>query len=698
MDNGNNGVSQQSIERIEGALTGDLDVLALGMTDDEIRSGIGNRVTTAEKFWNDKLKLDMVRDKVEKYWLNNYYSADDLYDFQAEYKDPRIFTAIETLVALVCSRPPQPIATQAYDSEASYELAQQAQKTLLSKYEDLYLKGKFQMVARHLLLGYRVGVMKYRWDNTVGKLQDDGTRFGDIDVGVLRGQRVVIDAGAQDINNIPLIGEYRSDMLEDLCETYSEKKDDILREHGKSAGTAIDMTRREGYMEVHFTTREKTTKQKIEAIAWKYKTVVLASNKTPFWNYDETYQNQQGQQQQANFLTKPQKPYVLYNYLNLGRWVIDDISLTELAIPLQEIHDKRGRQFVENADQGNGGWVFNTKMVKAEDASAWINNPGDKILANGNVNEAVTRLPAPTMDKSVMEDKIDARNEIDNVFGTHGAIRGEITRNKTLGQDVMSQRGDAARLNVLATAIEDGADRLYKGMMQVMKVFYDEPQLIRFNAQDDAVSFFSYGRDQIEDGLGIRVKTGSVLPEDPVAKKDETIQTMAVLDPLSMAEGLNKPNPKEWAKRNFYYRVLPDKYMTEILGITPDAGQQDPSAMQHIQMLNQGQQVPPEPSPTKEHLATHQGFMEAPEFKSLPPQIQQLHLQHIQGELANAKQQMGMGQQRPGQPPTAGGGQGEGEPGTLDANVPLGAHSGFQIAGTPPSLRIPQSAIITKQK
>lgn len=688
MDQGNVTVGEYRQERIEGAETSDLDVLSLNMTDDEIARAIGNRVNTSEKFWNGKLDLDKSREKVEKYWLSNYYSEDDLYDFQAPYKDPRIFTAIETLVALVSNKPPQPLVTQAYDSDGSYELAQQLQKVLLSKYEDLYLKSKFQMVVRHLLLGYRLGVMKVGWDDTVGALQDDGTRFGDLEVNTLRPQRVVIDAGAQDINNIPLIAEYKSEMLEDLLEMYPDKKDEIIKEKGKSSGVALDMTKREGYLEVHFTTRDKETKQRIEAIALKCGTVVLSSTKTPFWNYDETYTDDRGTPREANFLTKPQKPYVFFNFLNLGKWVIDDISLTELAIPLQEIHDKRGRQFVENADQGNGGWVFNTKLVKAEDAAAWINNPGDKILSNGNVRDAVARLPAPQMDKSVMDDKIDARNEIDNVFGTHGAIRGEVTRSKTLGQDVMSQRGDAARLNVLATALEDGADRLYKFETQVIKVFYDVPQLVRYNAQDDLVNFFSFGRDQIEPGVAIRVRTGSVLPEDPIAKKQETIELLPVLDPLAIAKGMNVENPKEWAKRNFMYRMMPDRYMVEYLDLDAGDNQQDPLAMQHIELLNKGQEVPPEPAPSKEHLATHQQFIEAPEFKNLPPEIQQLHLAHSEQELSAAKQQMGMGDERPGAPPAA-------QPATPeDQNIPLGAESGLPIAGQPATMNVPKSAIL----
>lgn len=681
MDQGNNSINQPMMkERVEGNVTGDLDPLSLGMTDEEIAKAVGNRVTQAEAYWNKNLALDTIREKVDKYYLNTYYSQDDLFNFQIAYKDNRLFTAVETLVALVVSRPPQPLAMQAYNTEASYELAQQLQKALLCKYEDLYLKGKFQMIARHILMGYRIGVMKYRWDENIGAIQDDGTRFGDVAVDVIRPHRIVLDAGAQDKTDIPLIAEYRSDSIDDLVERYPDKKDDIFKEFGMKKPTSTKV----GFMEIHFTTHDKTTGKRTEAITWKYKNVILDSTKSPYWNYEEEYTDDTGKTRQSNFLERPTKPYVIFNFLNLGKWVIDDTSLMDQAIPQQEIVNKIGRQILENAEQANTGTIWNSKFIKQDEVAKLIGDPGERVMSNGNVTEAAMRLPYNQLAPYVINEKVDARNEIDNIFSTHGAIRGESTDSKTLGQDVLSQRGDSARIAILATAMEDGADQLYKGLTQMFKVFYDVPQLFRYDGGDGQTNFFSYGRDQIEDGLGIRVKSGSVLPEDPVAQKQETIQTMAILDPLSIAEGLHKENPMEWAKRNFYYRVLPDKYMTEILKIDPNAGAaQDPLALQHIQMLNQGQPIPPEPSPTKEHLATHQSFIENPQFKQLPPDVQQIHIQHIQAELQNAKGAMGMGDQRPGTPTEASQASAgsTGTPDTTDAN-PVGA-PGKPIVASP---------------
>jgi hypothetical protein len=343
---------------------------------------------------------------------------------------------------------------------------------------------------------------------------------------------------------------------------------------------------------------------------------------------------------------------------------------------------------VENADQANAGTVLNSDMIKATEVAKLLGDPGEKLMVKGDVRMAAARLPVNLLPEYVMQDKLDARNEIDNIYSTHGATRGEVTHNKALGQDVLSQRGDGTRIQTLATSIEDGSDRVYKGMVQMAKVFYDIPQLQRYSSPDTGTNFSDFGQKQIEPGVKIRVKSGSVLPDDPIAKREETVQMMAVLDPLSIAEGLNKDNPKEFAKRIMYYRVFPDKYVTEILGGDANGGNgQDASAVQEIQMMSNGQTVPPQASPTKEHMATHQAFMESPQFKQLPPEIQKIHMVHVQAELANLKAQMGMGDQRPGQPPAAEAPAAPVQPGMPPAPSPANAATEPPgQTGTPPQV------------
>lgn len=609
------------------------------ISETEIVQIIGNRVANAEQFWNQRLNLKEVRETNEKYWLGTYFDPKKLYDHQVPYQDPRIFISIETLIPMALSRPPQPIVSQAYDTDASKELARNLQDILLAKYEDLYIKEKLMMVTRHLLMGYRLGVLKYSWDNTVGQLKDDGSRMGDIRVDVIRPQRLVIEAGANDINDIPLIGEYQQSTLDQLCYKFPDKKDDILKEGGLQAGVKPSLTKEVGSIEIWFSYYKDKGKQ--EAVAWKYNTLLLGSMKNPNWNYDEMVIGDDGKKRYTNFLDKPSKPYALFNHLNTGRYVIDDTSLTDQARTPQDVLDKRGRQIIENADAANSGLIFNSDMISQESAAQLIGDPREKVMVKGDVRSAATRLPPNGLEDYVVMDKQDSRSIIDNIFNTHGAMRGEVSNSKTLGQDVLSQRGDISRIQTLATSIENGADRLYKGMVQMMKVFYDESQVIKFTGSDGKTSFIEFSNMSIEDGIKVRIKTGSVLPDDPISRQEQTIQALAILDPLSIGEGLNKEDPKDFAKRLMYYRMFPDKYIMEYLNEDPMSSSIDPSAQQEIEVMNSGQEAPPQQNPSKAHLATHDAFMNSPQFKGLPPEVQQLHTMHVQAEVDNAKKALG---------------------------------------------------------
>ena len=200
------------------------------------------------------------------------------------------------------------------------------------------------------------------------------------------------------------------------------------------------------------------------------------------------------------------------------------------------------------------------------------------------------------------------------------------------------------RLQTITDALEDAADKLFKALVQMMKVYMDEEDLIRFTPSEGKTRFIKWSQDKIEDGIQVRVKAGSALPKDKFALKNETIQAIAILDPLSIAEGLDKPNPKEWAKRLVYYRFFMDKYLAEILG--DDGSEVDSQAMGDLQALMAGQQPPVPDAPSKEYIATIEQFMKSPGFQSLQdPAVKQAIVEFAKAVMAKAQAGIGEGQE-----------------------------------------------------
>ncbi len=432
-----------------------------------------------------------------------------------------------------------------------------------------------------------------------------------------------------------------------------------MREVGVSKGLAMPMSRRLSYLELWFSYFKGKSKK--EATAWKYKRLILGTERNLHWNFEETEQDQHGNLIPTNFFESPRKPYILFNHLNKSKYVIDDTSLMEQSINQQDILNKRGRQIVENADQANSGEVYSTDAISEKTVSRIVGAPREKILVKGNVNNAVTRLPQNLLPNYVIQDKLDARSQIDNIFGVHAPIKGEGANSPTLGQEVLSQRGDVSRTRTMANSMEAGAERLYQGMVQMMKVFYTEDDEGKgqdiSTADGNGKSLFTkdFSRRSIEAGTKIRVKAGSVLPDDPVAKAQAATQAISILDPMTIGETLGPTlgieDPKEFAKRLMFMQLSPDRYLTEILGDKVEgADSQDEEAVAHQQAIISGEPAQPSQDPTKEHLATHQQFIESPEFKQLPPEAQQAMADHIQQEIDVTKGGLGKQEQPQEQP------------------------------------------------
>lgn len=603
---------------------GEYDPLTLEISNEELLNHAHNRVKNSKSFWDEKLNLTKVSEENKNYWLNK--TLPELDDDQTPYANNRIFTAIEQLIPMVTSRPAQPIVMEDEDDEYGRQKADDAQDFLLAYYEDHKLKKKLRLVARHLLTGQRRAIIKYWFDPNKGKLLENGEMEGEIDCGVILPSRIVFDSNSKDPEDITLISELIPTTNEELLARFPDSKQD-LEDAGystKESGKYIE------YRETWFTYYKG--KKRYECLLCHIEDkVVLAKSLNPHFNYETPSEN---------FFVSPKKPYIVFNHLNFGEYVIDETSYVEQAKLLQDIVNKRGRQIVENADTANSGLIFDQNKVDRADVERLRMTPQERLLVDGDVDKAATRLPMNILPNYVIQDKQDARNEIDNIFGTHDPIRGEGSGNRTLGQDVLSQRADISRATPLSESLEEGMVLLYEGLLQMAKVFYTEDRKVKRYQPNGKTRSFKFSGKKITQEQSLRVKSGSMLPDNPTAKAQETIQLLAILDPLSIAEGLGKENPEEFAKRMFLVKADPVRYAQEYLGISAQQ-QQDREALEHIAQLNEGVPVPPLPEPSQEHLAGHQAYVESPEFAQLPQEIKNLHMAHVQQEVDNAKALVG---------------------------------------------------------
>lgn len=585
-------------------------VFGLDVSDEELLRLIKSPIDKSKAHWEDKKgpNLTEARRRNRAYWLGEQVDDRDLYDYNVKYIDNRIFVAVETVSSAVSARNPQPEAAPAQNTITSTQLAKDVENALLA-YADKYRLNMmaFRPAVRHLLI-YRLGVLKQRWDEGLGP-------NGDIRTEYVHPNDILVDKDALPGDNPRFIRQTLRATIEELCIKFPEKEDAVYKMYGINRGVRSQLGKMVAYHETWFTYYKDG--KAMEGVAWTLdEKIVLGKMPNPNWVEES------GGKVRKNFLDSPVKPFFPINYLNLGESWIDDTTSVEQSIALQNNLNKRGRQIIENADQASGGLTLNSTMIEGKAAQELTGDPMEKLMVAGDVRAAAARLAPALLPSYVMEDKYDARNEIDNIFATQSISRGEESKNNTLGQDQLLLRQAMGRQEDIVRAIDDLAHRLYRHTVQMMKVYYTEEHWFAVNGEDGQFDFIAIKSDKIEDGLDIKVKSGTSLPLDKAAMRQTALQLAGegLIDPLSLYEDLGMPNARKRTERLLKWqqeKVAPGTYLKDM-----QEEEFDREAFMDIQVLLAGKTPKVRDDVSAEYLAYITKFMISGLFRAQKPEIQ----------------------------------------------------------------------------
>jgi hypothetical protein len=457
------------------------------------------------------------------------------------------------------------------------------------------------MLATHGLQVKREGYIKLRWDPSIAK-------NGEVVCEYVQPEDIIVDKDAK-MGQIPrfITHVIRNHTVEEILGQLPEAQQKIYELVGanrkdKQGNLVAYKTQLGKKITIYETWFRYLEDGKMKSgVCWTDENIkmVLAKDPNPNWNYDTDKEHL------GNILPEAAPPIIPINYLNDGSSYIDQTSLLEQAAPLQRVLDKRGFQIMENADQAGGGMIFNTKMISKEEMAQLYGSPDERIGVNGNVTEAIMRVAPPPLPNYVILDKNDARNEIDNIFATHAPLRGEDSGSKTLGQDVMQQRGDLSRMDDVSRALERMARNVFRYLFQMWKVYYTEDHYFAKTGEGGQFDFVLMRADLIHDGADIRISSGSMRAPDKISQQKWVSDLIQVgyIDPLTVFEvmqGGNLPSPQKMLERLMLFKTDPMTYMGK-------AKEDDISreAVQDIQVLNGGEM----PELRDEYPPTYLNFM-----------------------------------------------------------------------------------------
>lgn len=589
-------------------------IFDLNMDDAKIIQSLNHRIEEAKTFFDDKegYNLTNAREANMRMWLGKHWYKQPMYSYSHRFIDPRIFVATQELVSYLTANVASPEIWPADNSPVAKMLARDIEDWLKADNDAIHLNEKMRSVIYHLLLK-RFGMLKLRWDENEGK-------NGAIVTEAVDPASIVVDQYAALGEEPEFISHTMKASVEELCEKFPDKADAIRSAVGIVRGTTRQMTAMKEYREVWFTWYDNNVRK--EAVAWILGSVVMGKMDNPNWNDSG-----------SNLLDMPPKPFIPFNFINDGSSWVDQTTLIEQAWFQQDQLNKRGKQIAEIIDRANGTKVFSSEALGDQDVADLSDHPNQKVVVDAqDVRTAFANVAGIAPDQTMLNDKLDSRQEIDVIMGVSTQAT---EQSDTLGQDLIIKNKAQGRQDDIVRALETGLDRYYKVKTQMMKVYLTKEHyysVTKDNAEFDTVAM---SKSKIPEGLTIRVQTGTTLPFDKQrgAQIALKLAEMGQIDPISLYEDLDLPDAEKRAKRLMEYKTDPLSYVG---GINDDDA--DRTAWADFISIMDGGTAEPREDIDQKHVEEHTKQMMLPQFLTADPLRKQAFIFHVQQEAALLQQ------------------------------------------------------------
>lgn len=489
-----------------------------------------------------------------------YYAGDQTYKnevspYNSDTVYNRIFEGTETIVPIVTGSSHQFVCVPGAENELSIANARALQTVLARKYTSLDAQKKNETVVRDMILK-RFGVIEYGWNPDTD----------DIDWWTIDPRNVIVPRMKCDAHDLPYImvmEEYTAGELEenfpgvDLTQLTKGNAPAQIQTTNYTPVGVINIMRpmEDLYLILKVVTNDYWV--------WMQNNTVIRREKNLYWDWDGEDEKvavtrpsgkvvKKSFKRFYNFLDRPQKPYVFFTPFTTGDSPIADASLAEIAMPIQDDINIQKRQIANNlVRMGNGQVYIDADSLTDEVIEQISSEPGLILVGKGLASENRIRrepgTPLPTAHFNNLAASIQA---FDNVFGTHGSVRGA-SSSQTLGGQVIDRQQDLSRIDQFTRELNRGMGRLANGLTQLMKMFYDEAHVIPIIGKDMSISFMPFTRDQIDDNVILEVKSGTPVMLDPVARSNRAIQLWQLggIDPETFFSELQFADPQEMAEK-----------------------------------------------------------------------------------------------------------------------------------------------------
>jgi hypothetical protein len=531
------------------------------MPDDVLDKLLIKELDKDTDYWNQKpWQLREADLNNTKYFLGDQKGGNQFINVNKEddYTDNRLFSSMRAILSYATGQLAVPSITPSKSDQLYLRMAREIQQALYQHSSEEHVEDKTRAAVMNLLLRKR-GFLKLRFDPNAGT-------NGDVVTEVCNPEDIIIDRFAGYMKNPNKIYHRQRSTIDELCAKFPKKANDIYKAYSIKKGVWTQRTSMVTWFEGWFTYYDPKGLPK-EGVAMFIPEHHMILDKMPNPNW--VYMKSMKKEKQANVMDYPPKPFVNFNYLNLGHSYIDETCLFEQAKPQQDILNKRGQQFNDNISYMNGRWVMSKKAVSDQDANKFINK-GSKtvLLANAeDIGKAVQVLTPTAMPSQVYQSIVDTRNEIDDITGVTALFKGSQPQNQnTLGRDQMLQNQSTMLQDDIVRAVQTGMELYYKIKLQMFRVYYTDDYWFQVKGGDGKFNFILLNGDSIDSNVKIGVEVDSTLPLDKanIRATAMDLAKMNRIDQQTLMEDLGLPNPDIRTERLIRSQIDMYTYMQSI--------------------------------------------------------------------------------------------------------------------------------------
>lgn len=579
----------------------------IAMPDDRLQKMLIDALDSNVEYWNKKPWDLQTTDKENvNFLLGDQLDDKEFLKTDSKYIDNRLFSSTRAILSYATGQLAVPEITPSKGDEVYLKGARDLQSALYQHSLDENVDVKTRAAVLNLLTRKR-GFLKLRWDPNAGL-------NGDVVTEVCNPEDIIIDRYAGYLSNPNVIYHRLRCSVDELCSRFPEKEAKIKQAYAIKQGRFTQISRFVTYFEAWFTYIDDNKPK--EGVAWFIPEHNLILDKMPNPNW--VYTGNEKKDKITNVLERPPKPFVWFNYINLGHSFIDETCLFEQARPMQEMLNKRGRQIWENADYVNGRWVASKKSFSQEDAYKVINK-GAKTIAlvdSDDVTKTLMNVASAELPAYVYNTLLDARNEIDAMMGTPSVFKGsQPDQQDTLGRDMMIKQQAGMLQDDLVRSVSTGMELYYKIKLQMWRTYYTDDYWFQCKGADGKYEFILINGDDIDSNVKVGVQVDSTLPLDKQQIRATSLQLWnagQAIDYRTLMEDLGLPNPEVRAERYMKSKLDPAGYVKSI-----ELSNIDTDAESDIMLLVKGKTPEERDDYSKDYFDYFNRYMASNRFQKL---------------------------------------------------------------------------------